>query len=374
MRISFIPYLRKRNATSTGGTLYIRVTVERKHIYISLFEYLETKHWSSSRYIVKSSHPNSSAINDLLLSTIASIHQKVLIHKLSGLPVNFTTIRDLLKPAVCNMPKNTFAAVVHEYMAFANVKEGRAKQYRTTLSLHKREKLPELIQELTEKHFVQLQQNLVRQGTAYNTILSHFKRYRAVLSWSMDRSMIAVNPVAKIRLGAWQTKIEFLSVNDLAAIKNALPALPAELQNIGKVFLFCCFTGLRFGDAMALQPENLIDTENGKALHYRQAKTSKQELLPMLPQALKLWPEIQGLKYSNQYFNRALKDIGKAAGLTTNITAHIARHTFATIAINKGIRLEVVQKLLGHANIKTTQGYAHLMQSTKFTELSKWDE
>lgn len=373
MRISFLPYLRKKAATAKDGALYIRVSLERKHLYFPCFEYLETKYWNKKKYTVLSNYPNAEGLNDLLFVQVAELRKKVIAHKLAGLPVNFESITRLLRPESEQLAECQFAHLVHEYMQFANVKESRAKQYRTTISLHDREGLPGNIHSLQEKHFTALRQRMVARGAAYNTVLSHFKRYRAVFSWAVDRKLMKGNPVAKIRLGGWQSNTDFLSSQDMQAIALALPNMPDELQPVAKVFLFCCYTGLRFSDAMQLKDENMIDTEGAKALYYRQAKTTKQELLPMLPQAVALWPQITGLSYSNQYFNRCLKEIGKAAGLKTNITAHVARHTFATIALNKGIRLEVVQSLLGHSSIKTTQGYAHLMESTKFSELAKWD-
>ena len=47
-----------------------------------------------------------------------------------------------------------------------------------------------------------------------------------------------------------------------------------------------------------------------------------------------------------------------------NITIHDLRHTFATILINKDVHLQVVGKLLGHSDIRTTQRYAHLVTNT----------
>jgi site-specific recombinase XerD len=55
------------------------------------------------------------------------------------------------------------------------------------------------------------------------------------------------------------------------------------------------------------------------------------------------------------------------------VTFHSARHTFATISLNIGIPMEVVSRLLGHADIKTTQIYAKLFEKTKFEQMEKWN-
>lgn len=59
--------------------------------------------------------------------------------------------------------------------------------------------------------------------------------------------------------------------------------------------------------------------------------------------------------YTNQVTNRYLKSIQIMADINKTLTFHVARHTFATLAISIGIPIEVVSKLLGHTDIKTTK-------------------
>lgn len=64
---------------------------------------------------------------------------------------------------------------------------------------------------------------------------------------------------------------------------------------------------------------------------------------------------------SNQKYNQFLKGIGIAIGCSFPLTTHIARHTFAcTIALGQGIPKEVLQIMMGHSSIKTTEIYAKL--------------
>ena len=59
--------------------------------------------------------------------------------------------------------------------------------------------------------------------------------------------------------------------------------------------------------------------------------------------------------------NERLKDIAGKAEVDKRVSFHTARHTFATRALRKGIRIEYVSKLLGHATIKETQVYAKIV-------------
>ena len=74
-------------------------------------------------------------------------------------------------------------------------------------------------------------------------------------------------------------------------------------------------------------------------------KTTKGKLLPIL---------------SNQKMNSYLKEIADLCGIKKNLTFHLARHTFATMTLSKGVPIESVSKMLGHTNIKTTQIYARI--------------
>lgn len=63
---------------------------------------------------------------------------------------------------------------------------------------------------------------------------------------------------------------------------------------------------------------------------------------------------------SNQKMNSYLKEIADVCGIKKNLTFHLARHTFATLCLSKGVPMESVSKTLGHTNIRTTQIYARI--------------
>lgn len=107
-----------------------------------------------------------------------------------------------------------------------------------------------------------------------------------------------------------------------------------------------------------------IEEDNGeKYIFDRRQKTDTPYKVMLLPKALEIL-EKHNYNFSicNQMCNKYLKIIALKAGLNKNLTMHMGRHTFATWALRKGVRIEVVSKMLAHADIETTQIYAKVLQ------------
>ena len=69
--------------------------------------------------------------------------------------------------------------------------------------------------------------------------------------------------------------------------------------------------------------------------------------------------------YTDQYSNRLLQRIGRVLRVTTHLHHHVGRETFATNFIRAGGKIEVLQKLMDHEDIKTTMKYVHVDDDMK---------
>ena len=372
MRITFYPYLRTKSKLSKNGTLYIRVTAERNHFYINTGEIIPAASWSQKTKKVLPSNPQAELFNDLLQSKIAELHTQTLRLKLSGAAVNFETVKALLLPEAAPVAAGTFAALVQDYCSLNGLKPGRVKQFGTTISLWQREAMPVNFYRLCEKDIVRLRDKLAATSK-HNTVISHLKRIKSIINYCMKRKAMDSDPMAFIKLGAWESDIKFLTVEDLQKIEQVRGQFSEKIQNVIDMFLFACYTGLRYSDVVKLTAENVVMHEGELYLNYRQQKTNKKELLPLALKAAELLPQVIGRHYTNQYLNRELKKLNAATGIQQEISFHLARHTFATIGINKGISLDAMQAFLGHSDIKTTQIYAHLLLPAKRREMAKFD-
>ena len=147
-------------------------------------------------------------------------------------------------------------------------------------------------------------------------------------------------------------------------------------NDIKSAFLFCCFSGLRYSDVSKLTWKEITASQDGYAqIETTMQKTGKSITIPLSDNALKWLPEREGNLPENRIFyklpdqvNNAdvrLRTLIKKAGISKHVTFHVARHSFATLTLTYGADLYTVSKLLGHANIRTTQVYAKIVDESK---------
>jgi len=204
------------------------------------------------------------------------------------------------------------------------------------------------------------------------TMQCYFVTLNAALNYAVRRGFILQNPVnlmeADDRPHRGKVQRDYLSIEELQAMINTKTSPKAK-----KPFLFSCFTGLRFGDVMRLTWSNIV-TENGiTKVHIVTEKTLEPVFIP-IPNSTDILPERGEASETDHIFsqltntmvNRYIVQWAKDAGVKgKHVTFHTARHTYATMLLTKGADLYTVSKLLGHAEIKTTQIYAEIIDKKK---------
>ena len=186
----------------------------------------------------------------------------------------------------------------------------------------------------------------------------------------MRRDPMRDFPLKKVR-----NRREFLEIDELEKLYSGFRERSEQLnfseREALRAFLFSCFTGLRFSDLRALTPH---DIHNGKIRIFTQ-KTGAQVYIPIPAQALALLEgtgETALHVVDNSTFNKNLRAAAKKLDFHSHLHAHIARHTFATSCVSFGVPIEVISKVLGHANIQTTLIYANYSNKVIDREMEKF--
>lgn len=94
----------------------------------------------------------------------------------------------------------------------------------------------------------------------------------------------------------------------------------------------------------------------------RYMRDARNELLGGRPSDV-LFPSLRGEQMTRQTFWHRIKHQAKVAGIGKTLSPHTLRHAFATHLLNHGADLRVVQMLLGHSDLSTTQIYTHVARA-----------
>lgn len=209
-----------------------------------------------------------------------------------------------------------------------------------------------------------------------NSALKHLKNLKKVVRIALANDWIKKDPFYGIHFKQEEVNVEFLSREELDILMNKEFTIK-RLEQVRDIFVFCCFTALAFVDVQQLSREHLIKDNNG-ALWIRKArqKTNQMCNIPVLsiPQRIlrKYEDNAECIKkgvllpvISNQRMNAYLKEIADLCGIAKRLTTHVARHTAATVVfLANDVSMENVSKILGHSNIRMTQHYARVLDSS----------
>ena len=209
-----------------------------------------------------------------------------------------------------------------------------------------------------------------KSGTiSQNTASTYFTLFKAALHQAFIDSYFDVDIAAKVKgISGVESRREYLTIEEL----NKLAATPCEYPMLKKAAFFSALTGLRHSDIRKMTWKELSVEGGHYRINFTQRKTGGVEYMPISEQAYLICGEpaepdrlvFEGLQ-DPSWINRPVKKWIEAAGIKKHITFHCFRHSFATLQLENGTGLYTIQKLLGHKNIRTTQIYAHMVDSAK---------
>ena len=205
-------------------------------------------------------------------------------------------------------------------------------------------------------------------GCAYNTSVKKVKTLKTITIYAQKRGFLLHDPFVNHHFHMEPVDRGFLTDEEILRVANKDLGIQ-RLELVRDIFIFSCFTGLAYIDVSNLTPDHIVTMDDKQWIMTKRQKTSVETnvLLLDIPRAIiakyshktyrdgKLFPVL-----TNQKTNSYLKEIADLCGIKKKLTFHLARHTFATMSLSKGVPIESVSKMLGHTNIRTTQIYARI--------------
>jgi len=401
-----------KNQINKDGTqaILFRITVDRKQFYISTGIKIHKSFWHEKEYI-KKSHPYHDTYNAQLMAIPRKLNKLIATRIGNEESFTYEEVKELYKEKPAPVNETFF-----DYCTRLLNTEGKASLSVDTIKNHKlhikqvKEYAPFLTFNQITRDFLSEYEYHCRYElhNSINTVQSKLKNIRTYINKAIRDGIITEYVFRSYHLKTESTKPKFLSMEEFHVLEKYYKETTSSLHRKHlQYFLFACVSGLRYSDVKALRwssissdwimlqtqktkrhvsipindhvrkylPVPEVVTEPGRSVLEGPAPNPVNPVNPVFSSVTERSRSAEFVFNvpSNQKANKYLKEIQEAAKISSKLTTHVARHTFATICLTLDMPLPVVSKLLGHSTSKTTEIYAKIIDKKLESEMKKWD-
>ena len=386
--------LRLQKGKDSKHLLYCRITINSSRTEFSLKRTIDPDQWHNDRNRAKGNGPEARRLNAYLQDIRLQIYEayEVLRKEHKVLSPSAVKSRFLNEDETSVTLLDAFA--YHEKEMAGNLSKGSQSHYRTTKNhvvrfMKAKLKLNDIFLSELSFSFVTKLDHYLRnyippkngKTLANNAVVKNIQRLRKIINLSVKLEWIDRDPFSSYQSKFTKTERRYLSQSDLDQLINKHLPIP-RLCFIRDLFVFSCYTGLAYIDAITLTADNILKGIDGENWIVTSRKKNDNPVkIPILPKAQEmidkyvddprsLHNETIFPSISNQKVNAYLKEIAVLCDISQRLTFHGARHTFATtVALSNGLPIETLSKILGHSKITTTQIYAKVIQHKVSTDM-----
>lgn len=379
-RYSYIYNRRKK--LNSQGTALIQICVyfkNRQRTYISTGIYVRPEEWDNKNRCIHK-NPNSIKFNHQIRTLKNRIEKKEIELLDRGAYLSPQILEEFLLVKQGADP-NDFIRFCEKYNKKDNsITVGTYKARNSGIAnLRKYGKIHSWT-DINLRNVVGFDNYLHKQGYKVTTIGKQHSHFKLFINAAIKEGYLNPheNPYIhfKIRKKDHNEIPRYIKPDEIEKIKKV--KLLYETGELSKdLFLFSCYTGIAYSDVMSLSRKNISDINDRPVIKKKRQKTKEEFIVPLLPLPLQIIKKYKDSKretifpsISNQKYNQNLKRIASTAGIKDRLTTHVARHTFASIFLNSGGRIEVLQRILGHSDINSTQIYAKIFDETVIEEMN----
>lgn len=257
----------------------------------------------------------------------------------------------------------SFLEWMNDTMYKRKIKKSTLCQHEVCYNKLKQFALIQSFKDITLPNVVKFEDWLKDTGIRQTSVNSRIRILKTYISEAYRQGYIDRDPTLNIHFDRGKVRTRrYLTPEELK--KVAMVELHGVHERARDVFMFMCYTSLSYADAQKFDFHRDCFLKDGKYMFRdTRIKTGEEYFIVLIPQAMEILKKYDYSlpKYSNGRINDLLNGVANIAKIKKELTCHVARHTAACLALNNGVRIEVVSKMLGHSNINTTQIYAKML-------------
>lgn len=367
--------------------LSLRYIAHQKDSYIGLGISLLPKHWDSKSSMVRAGETLAPQYNQV----IANIYQRAinLIMQNYGNPLPISLFRSELFEE--QEDENTsFYDFIENELEILKIDRapGTISNYKKLINTMKEWKPTLDFKEITLEYVENFHKHEFEQGNLESTVNKKHANFKFLIGRAVLKEKMERNPYEKftIKKDIDVQNRDVLTEKEIEKLHKVYQQkiYTAGKQKVLRKFLFSCYTGMSFAEFDVVTYANLqkykIDNEEYLLLCNKRVKSGEDYAIPIVSDKVK---ELLGCgedfqkifnPLQNQPSNRYLKDIMKDNGIKKDITFHRARHSFKTIADDRGMKDNIIKTIMGHTRKgDISEKYTHRQATTIIREmLNKW--
>ena len=351
---------RKVADRKTQGAVEIRITENRKSYWIATGIRVFRQEWAAGQVVNRQDAPE---LNKRLVLIFQRVSAEVNRFMESGQSVNIEELKRNVW-AVVEPEGQVFLEWIEEQIASLQVVYGTRKHYTTLLTRLKEWQRIQAWRDVTVENLYGFDAWLHGRGISDSGVYNYHKCLKALLHRAVDFGRIDTNPYARMRIKRGEREnVEYLTEEEMRKFETMVLPTGSPLDIAHDLFIFQAYTGLPYSDMQAFDINDYKwDGSKWNSVGNR-IKTGVPYVSNILPPALHVLEKynFEIPKMNNSDYNKQLKALQTMAGIKTWLHSHLARHTFATMMLRNGVKIENLSKMLGHTNITQTQRYAKVL-------------
>ena len=371
----------KKWSRTGDGMIVIRASQGRKSVDIPTNIFCQSKQFSDG--YINSLHPQFDGLNAMINQIMLDIQATEIEAFRKDINMTVQRLYSMYVEALnTSVPLDQFAETVLKYSS--NRKEVTKRSYRDVVR-NVYEFSPNISMEDMDIQWLKRYERwMYDRGNSDTTVWGRMKVLRAFFNEAIKRDL----------LKPWQTPFRIYEIPELRHRTDVLRFAEIEdllhyhfedpkLRRARDFFLISCYTGLRYGDMIRLTKDHIREVGGEVWLTIKTSKTGRLVQIPLTiifygraMEVLSKYKSVEELVKPfrcNTTINRCLHDLFAICkiGGSQQITVHTARRSCITGLADFGVNIYVIQRVIGHTRLETTQKYIQLSTATIEADLRK---